>query len=259
MESLNFDPVSIAVSDDYLVVGGQHSELAVTSLKDPRNTKITYIGGSINNYVVFDAQKKGCRQRDSGYMEDSVSHEDGMHMSSQHPHLLLCNNDHTIRIVSVPEINVLFEVQLPTAVNYASVSPDQTKVVAVGDSNEVFLFNKRGSDLELVTTLTGSSDAAFSCDWNQVSDIFAVGSQDGIVNVWDTRSTHKLAILETYQRGRTKGACRNVKFSPSGSVDLLAYSEVSISGKSTLFTICNQMPSAMYNECVCLGKQQPAD
>ncbi|KAJ1679342.1 hypothetical protein EV182_002255 [Spiromyces aspiralis] len=72
-------------------------------------------------------------------------------------------------------------------------------MVAVGDSNEVFLFNKRGRDFEKIATLIATNDASFSCDWNQVSDMFAVGSQDGYVSLWDIRSTHKMATLETYQ------------------------------------------------------------
>ncbi|KAJ2896472.1 hypothetical protein GGI21_001944 [Coemansia aciculifera] len=96
----------------------------------------------------------------------------------------------------------------------------------VGDSNLVFLFNKRGDDFEKIATLTASEDAAFSCDFSQSSELFAVGSQDGYVSVWDIRSAQqKVVQLETFQHGRSRGACRNVKFSPSGSVDLLAFSE----------------------------------
>ncbi|KAJ2116495.1 hypothetical protein GGF48_004821, partial [Coemansia sp. RSA 921] len=73
--------------------------------------------------------------------------------------------------------------------------------------------------------MTASNDASFSCDWSQSSELFAVGSQDGYVTVWDVRSQQKMVQLETYQHGRSRGACRNVKFSPSGSVDLLAFSE----------------------------------
>ncbi|KAJ2772189.1 hypothetical protein GGI18_004907 [Coemansia linderi] len=96
----------------------------------------------------------------------------------------------------------------------------------VGDSNLVFLFNKRGDSFEKIATLTASEDASFSCDFSQSSELFAVGSQDGYVTVWDIRShQQRLVQLETFQHGRSRGACRNVKFSPSGSVDLLAFSE----------------------------------
>lgn len=77
-----------------------------------------------------------------------------------------------------------------------------------------------------------SNDAGFSCAWNQSSEKFAVASQDGFVSVWDIRSTEKLAKIPSSQvksankNPQVKGACRCVKFSPSGSMDLLAFSEV---------------------------------
>lgn len=43
--------------------------------------------------------------------------------------------------------------------------------------------------------------------------------------VWDVRHNNKLAVLGSKQSPQIKGACRNVKFSPGGSVDLLAFSE----------------------------------
>lgn len=69
-------------------------------------------------------------------------------------------------------------------------------------------------------------DAGFSCSWNQTSDKFAVACQDGYVCVWDVRHADKLAVLGSKQSPQIKGACRNVKFSPGGSVDLLMFSEV---------------------------------
>ncbi|KAJ2806450.1 hypothetical protein H4S07_003803 [Coemansia furcata] len=146
--------------------------------------------------------------------------------SSTPPRLLVCNNDHTVRLLSLPGLDLITELKFPTAVNYASVSPDGTKMCVVGDSNLVFLFNKRGDDFEKIATLTASEDASFSCDFSQSSELFAVGSQDGYVTVWDIRAQQqKLVQLATFQHGRSRGACRNVKFSPSGSVDLLAFSE----------------------------------
>ncbi len=75
--------------------------------------------------------------------------------------------------------------------------------------------------------LIGSNDAGFSCAWNQSSEKFAVASQDGFVSVWDIRNTgSKIAKLGSKQNPQVKGACRSVKFSPTGSIDLLLYSEV---------------------------------
>jgi hypothetical protein len=54
---------------------------------------------------------------------------------------------------------------------------------------------------------------------------FAVASQDGLVSIWDIRSSTKIASLQTSQMSdvRGAGAARVVKWSPRG--DLLAYSE----------------------------------
>ncbi|KAI7825497.1 WD40-repeat-containing domain protein [Kickxella alabastrina] len=203
--NLEFDPVSMAISGDYIVVGGQRAELAVGRLSEPDNLTVVRSGGSINNF-------------------DSVTN---LNITGEHdvPRLLVCNNDHSVRLLALPNLDLLTELRFPTAVNYAAISPDGTKMCVVGDSNEVFLFHKRGDTFEKIATLTASNDASFSCDWSQNSKQFAVGSQDGYATVWDIRSQQKMVQLETFQHGRSRGACRNVKFSPSGSVDLLAFSE----------------------------------
>ncbi|KAJ2023811.1 hypothetical protein GGI06_001262, partial [Coemansia sp. S85] len=228
---LEFDPVSMAVGGDYIVVGGQRAELAVARLSDPSSsTVVVRSGGSINNFVALDRQPSAAmprrRFRDSAaFVEDGVTNLSIMD-SQNTPRLLVCNNDHTVRLMSLPGLDLLTELKFPTAVNYAAISPDGTKMCVVGDSNLVFLFNKRGDSFEKIATLTASEDASFSCDFSQSSELFAVGSQDGYVTVWDIRShQQRLVQLETFQHGRSRGACRNVKFSPSGSVDLLAFSE----------------------------------
>ncbi|KAJ2484437.1 hypothetical protein EV174_002433 [Coemansia sp. RSA 2320] len=221
----------MAVGGDYIVVGGQRAELAVARLSDPHSsTVVVRSGGSINNFVALDRQPPAGlprhRFRDSAaFVDDGVTNLNIMSGQSE-PRLLVCNNDHTVRLLSLPGLDLLTELRFPTAVNYAAVSPDGSKMCVVGDSNLVFLFHKRGDTFEKIATLTASNDASFSCDWSQSSELFAVGSQDGYVTVWDIRShQQKLVQLETFQHGRSRGACRNVKFSPTGSIDLLAFSE----------------------------------
>ncbi|KAJ2776283.1 hypothetical protein H4R18_005749 [Coemansia javaensis] len=231
LHDLEFDPVSVAVGGDFVVVGGQRAELAVARLGDPAaTTTVVRSGGSINNFVTLDrvpppGPRRRRLQRDSAvFADDGVT---SLNITSERdaPRLLVCNNDHTVRLMSLPDLGLVTELTFPTAVNYAAVSPDGARMCVVGDTNEVFLFNKRGDAFEKIAVLTASNDASFSCDWSQSSELFAVGSQDGCVTVWDVRSREKLAQLETCQHGRSRGACRNVKFSPSGSVDLLAFSE----------------------------------
>lgn len=130
---------------------------------------------------------------------------------------------------------------LPTAVNSCSVSPNGERMVAVGDSPQVFLFEvtARGYDLVHEFEVPGTRDASFSTDWSRDSMKFAVGSQGGNVTVFDTRSLPRssasasaslnkgvLARIESSQTGAA-GAIRKVQFS-SGS-DLLAFSEVILS------------------------------
>ncbi|KAJ2546750.1 hypothetical protein EV175_005486, partial [Coemansia sp. RSA 1933] len=226
---LDFDPVSIAVGGDFVVVGGQRAELAVARLSDPCAPTVVRSGGSINNFVALDQSQSVLprrRFRDSAaFIEDGVTNLNIMNNSSSMPRLMACNNDHTVRLMSLPDLRLVTELKFPTAINYAAISPDGSKMCVVGDSNDVFLFNKRGDDFERIATLTASNDSSFSCDWNQSSQYFAVGSQDGYATVWDIRSQQKMVQLETFQHGRSRGACRNVKFSPSGSIDLLAFSE----------------------------------
>ncbi|KAJ2700056.1 hypothetical protein FB645_005123 [Coemansia sp. IMI 203386] len=225
---LSFDPVSMAVGGDYIVVGGQRAELAVGKLSEPGTTTVVRSGGSINNFVALDQQPAfGGRRRlrdSAAFTDDGVTN---LNITGEQnvPRLLVCNNDHTVRLLALPTLDLLTELRFPTAINYASVSPDGAKMCVVGDSNQVFLFNKNGDSFEKMVTMTASNDASFSCDWSQSSEQFAVGSQDGYVTVWDIRSHRQMIQLETFQHGRSRGACRNVKFSPSGSVDLLAFSE----------------------------------
>lgn len=99
-------------------------------------------------------------------------------------------------------------------------------MIAVGDSNQVFIYNiTGGGDYQQIATLNTTKDAGFSCSWDQASMKFAVGCQDGFVCVWDIRKSKMLTRLDSVQSGG-RGAVRAVKFSHIGSVDLLAFTEV---------------------------------
>lgn len=129
---------------------------------------------------------------------------------------------------SLPVISRTKTVKFPTCVNHSSFSPDGRHLVCVGDTPEVFLFHvdwPKG-DLVEIATYTASSDASFSTSWSPDGLQFAVASQDGIVSVWDVRSSQKIATLTTSQDANHlsgAGAARVVKWSPRG--DMLAYTE----------------------------------
>ncbi|KAJ3338085.1 hypothetical protein HDU93_010021 [Gonapodya sp. JEL0774] len=198
-KDLAFSPSSIASGCGYLAAGGQRSQLIVRQHNNNWFAQ-TAVGGSINNAISISRHLGDVR-------------------------LMVCNNDETIKVYSLPTLEKVASISLPTAVNYAAVSPDGRKMVAVGDSNQAFLYELSNNTYNKVASLTTSNDAGFSCSWNHSSDKFAVASQDGFVNVWDVRSSEKLCQIASKQSPQVKGACRSVKFSPTGSIDLLIYSE----------------------------------
>lgn len=71
--------------------------------------------------------------------------------------LLICNNDETIKAYTLPGLQRVASISLPTAVNYASVSPDGRKLIAVGDSPQVFLYNiTANGTYERIATMNGN-------------------------------------------------------------------------------------------------------
>ncbi|CDS01025.1 uncharacterized protein SPSC_01063 [Sporisorium scitamineum] len=112
----------------------------------------------------------------------------------------------------------------PTAINHSSLSPDQRTLIAVGDTAEVFIHSvSRSGEHVKLATYTASSDACFSTTWTPDGSKFAVASQDGVVSVWDVRSSKKLASVNTSQASARSGAARVAKFSPCGR--FLAFTE----------------------------------
>jgi len=200
LKDLSFSPTSMTTGHGFVAAGGQRSQLMVRELATNWFAQTT-VGGSINNAMCISTHLGGS------------------------PRLLICNNDETIKVYSLPGLQRVASICLPTAVNYCSVSPDGTKMVAVGDSNQVFMYDVGANGYTKTSTLTGSKDAGFSCAWNQSSDKFAVASQDGVVCVWDIRSSEKFAVLNSKQNPQVKGACRCLKFSPTGGIDLMMFSE----------------------------------
>ncbi|ORZ38126.1 WD40-repeat-containing domain protein [Catenaria anguillulae PL171] len=201
LKDLAFPPTCMTTGLGYLVVGGQRSQLMVRELRSNWFQHLS-VGGCINNSLVV-AQHGGQSR------------------------LLVCNNDETIKIYNMPSMNRIASLSLPTAVNYAAASPDGTKLVAVGDTNQVFLFDvsPNGTYTKTQTLIAPGSSAGFSCSWSSTSDKFAIASQDGLVLVWDERSTTPMATFLTKAHTSDKGAARCIKFSPSASMDLLAFTE----------------------------------
>ncbi|KAI9224427.1 WD40-repeat-containing domain protein [Blastocladiella britannica] len=206
LKDLAFPPTCISAGLGYLVVGGQRSQLLVRSLTSSWFTQHS-VGACINNALVLTQNPNG---------------------PAGSTRLLACNNDESIKVFDLPSMQRVANLTLPTAVNYAAVSPDGVNLAAVGDSNQVFLYSAAGSASYARTstiTVPGSS-AGFSCSWNPTGDKFAIASQDGLVLVYDHRApTTPMATFMSTVPASDRGAVRCVKWSPSSAMDLLAFTE----------------------------------
>ncbi|KAL0083395.1 WD40-repeat-containing domain protein, partial [Phycomyces blakesleeanus] len=188
----------------YWASGGQRGELTLRDINTENEVTITTTPSkTINNGLAFSNLNGQLR-------------------------LLVSNNDASVRVFSVPELQLLQTIDFRTAVNHTSISPDETKMIVVGDDNKVHLFSiTAAGTFEPVSTMAAARDANFSVAWNHSSEKFAVASQDGTVHVWDIRSRDPLYRFGggNVRQNPLKGAARCVKFTQSGAIDLLAFTE----------------------------------
>jgi len=198
---LEFEPNCIASGSGILAAGGQSAELHISPLPPPSQTSsrsscqafkpysVTLPGSSINNALLIDTITSPV-----GALRIFVS-----------------NNDCTVKVFEVGEsgngarrLKGAGFLKLGTAVNHASISPDGRTLLAVGDTNQVFLYNiSTGSDtvtFDKIATYGAGADANFSTAFSADGSKFAVASQDGLVTVWDVRSSSELAVYRTAPR-----------------------------------------------------------
>ncbi|KAI0359788.1 hypothetical protein OH77DRAFT_1393943 [Trametes cingulata] len=195
--------------------------------------------------------------------------------SAAEPRILVSNNDRTVKFYDIavrsskavddyePRLLDIGQLRLDVPVNHSSVSPDGRTLLCVGDSPDVYLHRITGGSrisfapiarLSLssyiqqahaggvapLSSVPASFSTAFSADGSK----FAVASQEGVVVVWDVRSTKPLKVFHTdksrgppagrvatgaasgwlydswdWSRGNTSApgwGVRSVKFSPPG-------------------------------------------
>ncbi|KAF9580544.1 hypothetical protein BGW38_002755, partial [Lunasporangiospora selenospora] len=89
---LPFKPNSITSANGYLAVGGQKGQVMVRQLYGNWSTQLT-VNANINNALCISKHLDGTR-------------------------LLVCNNDQTIKIFSLPGMTRLPDITFPTAVNH---------------------------------------------------------------------------------------------------------------------------------------------
>ncbi|KAF5363183.1 hypothetical protein D9758_008322 [Tetrapyrgos nigripes] len=196
-----------------LAAGGQEAELHLslhnnnssTSRRTPSWTFYDRLHASINNSVKLTS------------LNVTRSHE-----SSVEPRIAISNNDCTVKFFDIPisvrgstisKIKDVGTVSLNAPVNHSSISPDGQTLLSVGDSSKVFLHRISGGSRLTFSpistpvvpspensphfysspTFVGSFSSAFSPDGTK----YAVASQEGVVAVWDVRSTKPLKVFQT--------------------------------------------------------------
>ncbi|KAI6155295.1 WD40-repeat-containing domain protein [Pisolithus tinctorius] len=159
------------------------------------------LSGSINNSVLLSS------------LSLTRSNE-----SSVEPRLAVSNNDWKVKFYDIPiredsapkEMRPCGLLKLEEPVNHSSISPDGRTLLSVGDSPRIYLHQLTGGaritfnpivtlnvpppDTRLYSaSLAASFSTAFSADGMK----FAVASQEGVVAVWDVRSTKPMKVIQT--------------------------------------------------------------
>ncbi|KIK66885.1 hypothetical protein GYMLUDRAFT_69923 [Collybiopsis luxurians FD-317 M1] len=194
--------------------GGQDAELHLSlhhhSTRQRRTGALEWkfeehLPASINNSILLTS------------MELGRSNE-----SSIEPRLAISNNDCTVKFfdipmavrgVGTPKIRSAGSVRFNVAVNHSSISPDGTCLLSVGDSSKVFLHRIYGGsqlsfspvatltvpppDRNLLPFFSSTLAASFSTSFSRDGTKYAVASQEGVVCVWDVRSTRPLKVYQT--------------------------------------------------------------
>lgn len=172
---------------------------------------------------------------------------------------VLTNNDKTVRIYSLTQNLELTVLDLPFAMNHATISPDSHLLVAVGDAPTAYFFERVQTErpssvkspqgrtqmlapewqlLEHVAlyrpALSVCADGYFSTAWSPQGRLCAVGSECGYISVFDVHLLREVeygedAVVQLISSTRPDtatgaGAVRTMYFSPS-PWDLLIWSE----------------------------------
>ncbi|KAK3066890.1 hypothetical protein LTR53_016568, partial [Teratosphaeriaceae sp. CCFEE 6253] len=170
---------------------------------------------------------------------------------------VLTNNDKTVRVYSLPQSLETTVLDLPFAMNHATISPDGHTLVAVGDFNQAYFFQSQLQDVppqipkpynrltssSIDWTLTSvvnlhASDTTsgyFTTAWSESGQLVAVGSEGGYVTVFNMEMLtspdydDEDAVVAVVPGSRPEllsypGAVRTMMFAPD-PWDLLIWAE----------------------------------
>jgi WD40 repeat protein len=154
------------------------------------NVKVERIGEEIVNSISIHRI-----QDEEAHLDDIVA--------------VLTNNDKTVRVYSLPQRLETCVLDLPFAMNHATVSPDGTKLVAVGDLNRAYFFQRDIKDtppqipkphnrltsgsiewkltnvVSLHVSAAESTMGYFTTAWSPNGRLVALGSEGGYITVLD--------------------------------------------------------------------------
>ncbi|PGG95422.1 hypothetical protein AJ79_10069 [Helicocarpus griseus UAMH5409] len=172
---------------------------------------------------------------------------------------VLSNNDTTVSIYSLTRSEMIQILRHPICMNYAIISPDSKVLAAVGDANRIYFYRMEpsfdnrvalrnsdkmlmGWDCSLIRAIDLDSDpqyddcCCFTIAFSPSSHLCAVGSQAGIITVFDMKSIlntdpedagGREDVVCVFQSSRSYfdgGAVRSMSFSPR-PWDLLVWVE----------------------------------
>ncbi|KAL5119452.1 hypothetical protein ACEQ8H_002722 [Pleosporales sp. CAS-2024a] len=172
---------------------------------------------------------------------------------------VLTNNDKTVRIYSLTQNLELTVLDLPFAMNHATISPDSHLLVAVGDAPFAYFYQRTSADkpataktaegpshmsppewtlleqVPLYRPTTGPCAEGYFCTaWSPLGRLCAVGSECGYITVFNVALFAQVhvgedAVVQLISSTRPNttagaGAVRTMHFSPS-PWDLLVWSE----------------------------------
>ncbi|CDS11593.1 hypothetical protein LRAMOSA03856 [Lichtheimia ramosa] len=199
LTDLPFTPTTMDTAFGYIAIAGPRGMGMVKDLSGSWSAHFT-AGPGMNNSITLSKHHNGVR-------------------------VTVCNNDQSVCIMSVPNMERIATLRMPAAINHASVSPDGRMMLMVGDNGMVYLYEITASDdYKQMAVYQASEEPALSCAWNQSSEKFAVTSQDGIMSIWQVGNPEPLHKIASTETRKTRKAPRAIQFS-KGPLDLLAYSE----------------------------------
>ncbi|KAG2226537.1 hypothetical protein INT45_014281 [Circinella minor] len=199
MDNLPYAPTTLDSGYGYIALAGHRGMVMIKSLSTDWYATLK-VGLGMNNCVRLS-----------------------QHQNDGDLRVTICNNDQTISVYSIPNMQKLVLLDMPAAINQVAMSPDGEKMLAVCDNGYVYIYQI--SDYQRIKELKVTEGAALlACAWKPTSDVFAVSTQNGLVQVYDAHTYQLMAQLGSVESRETRNAPRSIQFS-KGPLDLLAYAE----------------------------------